>query len=78
MASPVINQGAAPDFDAMTVAQLRDEALRLAAVLTLCNDQRRTIFRLVEQRKATAAALLRVRALSETEKDALRTVLGSG
>ena len=76
MASPVIDTAVTLDFDAMTVAQLRAEAIRLAAVLALCNDQRQQIFDKIVAKRAAAFAQLRISQLNEAEKDALRAALG--
>lgn len=63
------------DFTAMTIAELKTELLRLATVGELVNDQRKAIFQLVERREAEARAAERVGAMSDIQKDALRTVL---
>ena len=76
MPSPVIDNRATPDFGAMNVAQLRAEAIRLAAVLALCNDQRQQIFDMITAKLAAAFAQQRISQMSEAEKDAVRTALG--
>lgn len=59
----------------MTIAELREEALRLAGVLTLCNDQRKAIHAEVDRRQARVKMQQRVAGMTEVDKDALRTVL---
>lgn len=76
MASPIIDSGQTPDFQAMTMAQLRAEYQRLAAVVQLANDQRVEASAEIDKRRARASAQARVATLSELEKDALRDVLG--
>ena len=75
MARPVIDDTTTPDFEAMTIVQLTDEALRLASVLDLVNTQRKKIFELVASRKSNAVMLERVTAMTPVERDAMRTVL---
>lgn len=65
------------DYSTMSIADLTAEALRLATVLEVCNDQRRQIFGLIEKRQADAAAAERVATMSAAQKDALRSVLGT-
>jgi hypothetical protein len=75
VASPVIDTAVTPDFQAMTMAQLRAEFLRLAAVLDLANDHRKTCHDLIEKRRARAAAQVKLDELTAIEKDALRDLL---
>lgn len=78
MPRPIIDPAAAPDFDAMTIDELRLEALRLADVVDLAHDQRTRIFDLIDRRQARARAENRVRDLSAVDRDALRSVLAGG
>jgi hypothetical protein len=74
MAKPVIDDTTL-DFNAMTIAQLHDEALRLASVLDLVNAQRKTVLDLMNARKRDVVMRERVTAMTAEARDAMRTVL---
>lgn len=75
MPLPVISAAEAPDVATMTIAQLRTESLRLAAVLTLCSSQRKAILAEAERRQSLVHMQQRIAGMSEVDKDALRAVL---
>ena len=75
MASPEIKESITLNFEAMTIKQLRNEALRLAGVLDLVNSQRMSIFNIIEKRELIANGEERVARMTPLQKDALKSVL---
>lgn len=78
MPTAVVTRDHAPDFGALTLVELRAEALRLAGVLDIANAQRKEILRIIERRETEATARQRLGAMTEVQKDALRSVLDEG
>lgn len=64
-----------PDYEAMTLEDLQREMVILAQLLVPIQNRRNRVIRMMERRKHEAAARARVGAMSEQQKDALRSVL---
>jgi hypothetical protein len=72
---PVIDTAQSLDFPSMSMAELQAEALALAEVLTMCNDQRQAIFATMNARKASVKARAAVAGMNELEVEALANVV---